>query len=360
MTTFNFTDTTLPCGQRDVTIVAPQALALMNNHFVHEQSRAMASRLMMESPGDVAAQVQRAFQLSLGRPATADEVQFSSQYVNEQAELIEQNEAPSQTPDKTLTVKDALTLWLDASQRVTADDDGRVMLWGDSSGSGLDGSLPIDAAQGNPVDRPHLITDAINGKPALRFDGKSDHLKLTAAPFWKQNLTMIAVAIDRDTGNVHREIISNWNSKGRSTTSFFLGLTGESRVRFSDAFAFAGSIKDKQGPFILSAINGADRAVTYQNLTELASGAPLAERVLAGPYVIGTQGNINGEYWNGDIAEIIAYDRAITDEELESIIGYLAKKYQIDTTSAQADPMRLALASLCHALFNLNEFIYID
>ena len=251
-------------------------------------------------------------------------------------------------------------MWLDASARVQVDDDGGVILWGDSSGSSANGALPIDAAQGNPVDRPLLVKDAINGKPALRFDGKSDHLKLTAAPFWNQDATIIVVGTDRDANQGHREIISNWNSRGRSTTSLFLGLTAESRVRFSDAFGSAGSLSEKQHPFNLTAYNSSDRAIVYQNLTEIAKAAPLAKRTLEGPYVIGTQGNINGEYWNGDLAEIIAYDRAISEEELESIVGYLAYKYQIDSSRNAADPSRLALASLCHTLFNLNEFIYID
>ncbi|MFO0907386.1 MAG: PSD1 and planctomycete cytochrome C domain-containing protein [Isosphaeraceae bacterium] len=39
LTAFDFPDTTLPCGQRDTTLVAPQALALLNNALVHEQSQ---------------------------------------------------------------------------------------------------------------------------------------------------------------------------------------------------------------------------------------------------------------------------------------------------------------------------------
>ena len=42
MTTFDFCDTTASCAKRDVTTVAPQALALLNNHFVHGQSASMA------------------------------------------------------------------------------------------------------------------------------------------------------------------------------------------------------------------------------------------------------------------------------------------------------------------------------
>ena len=46
MTTFDFGDTTLPCGQRPVSTVAPQALALLNNAFSHERSAALAARIL--------------------------------------------------------------------------------------------------------------------------------------------------------------------------------------------------------------------------------------------------------------------------------------------------------------------------
>ena len=45
MTVFDCCDTTTPAGKRDVTIVAPQALTLMNNATILEESRAIAGRL---------------------------------------------------------------------------------------------------------------------------------------------------------------------------------------------------------------------------------------------------------------------------------------------------------------------------
>ena len=49
MTAFDFSDTTASCGQRDVTTVAPQALALLNNHFTHSQSEALANRITKQT-----------------------------------------------------------------------------------------------------------------------------------------------------------------------------------------------------------------------------------------------------------------------------------------------------------------------
>src|SRR6185369_2528828 len=57
LTTFDFCDTTQPCGQRDINVVAPQALALLNNEFTHQASQKLAERLLhggkKESPWNI-------------------------------------------------------------------------------------------------------------------------------------------------------------------------------------------------------------------------------------------------------------------------------------------------------------------
>ena len=44
MTAFDFPNSEKPCGRRDVTTVAPQALAMLNNQFVHDRSERLANR----------------------------------------------------------------------------------------------------------------------------------------------------------------------------------------------------------------------------------------------------------------------------------------------------------------------------
>jgi mono/diheme cytochrome c family protein len=65
LTTFDLPDTTLPSCRRDVTTVPTQALALLNNPFVHTQSAALARRV--GTTVGKAEQVTRAWQLALGR-----------------------------------------------------------------------------------------------------------------------------------------------------------------------------------------------------------------------------------------------------------------------------------------------------
>jgi hypothetical protein len=73
LTTFDFPDTTLPCCQRDVTTVAPQALALLNNPFVHAQSEGLARRVA-ELAADRMGQVTAAWRIALGREPRTLEV----------------------------------------------------------------------------------------------------------------------------------------------------------------------------------------------------------------------------------------------------------------------------------------------
>jgi len=96
LTTFDQADTTLPCGQRDVTTVAPQALALLNNDFVHEQSRAVAA--LLEHWSDDAERIDAAWRLTLGRSPTSSEREAALRHVREQEARFAHLPSPPQSP----------------------------------------------------------------------------------------------------------------------------------------------------------------------------------------------------------------------------------------------------------------------
>ena len=86
----------------------------------------------------------------------------------------------------------------------------------------------------------------------------------------------------------------------------------------------------------------------------------LSTRNLATAFVLGQQGNINGEYWIGDVAEIQVYNQALTNRQLEHVSNALAARYDLPRHVPTRDPDQLALESLCHVLLNSNEFVYVD
>lgn len=81
MTTFDFVDTTLPCPKRDVTIAAPQALALFNNEFAHERSTALARRVTDMAGSERIKCIHTVWQLALGRRPNPMEVEIAQSHL---------------------------------------------------------------------------------------------------------------------------------------------------------------------------------------------------------------------------------------------------------------------------------------
>jgi hypothetical protein len=73
-------------GQRSSTIVAPQALAMLNSAAIQECARALAKRLLGAEGATTEQAIGRGYLTAVGRPA--DEVEFSdaTAFVKQQAE----------------------------------------------------------------------------------------------------------------------------------------------------------------------------------------------------------------------------------------------------------------------------------
>jgi Protein of unknown function (DUF1553)/Protein of unknown function (DUF1549)/Planctomycete cytochrome C len=82
MTAFDVCDSASPTGRRDVTIVAPQALALMNNQWVNEQSTAFAERVLAGAESDED-RVRLAWRLALSRNPSEAEQQAAVRHLAE-------------------------------------------------------------------------------------------------------------------------------------------------------------------------------------------------------------------------------------------------------------------------------------
>ncbi|MGE0607835.1 MAG: DUF1553 domain-containing protein [Pirellulales bacterium] len=71
---FDFAEQGMVTGARDTTTVAPQALYLLNDSFVVDQSRALAWRLVGDDEMDDGGRVDQAYQLALSRQPTKHEM----------------------------------------------------------------------------------------------------------------------------------------------------------------------------------------------------------------------------------------------------------------------------------------------
>jgi hypothetical protein len=87
-------------------------------------------------------------------------------------------------------------LWLDARQITGLVDGVPVASWSDAS------PALRTATQSTPSSRPIYRTNAINGRPALRFDGIDDYLTVAATLVpGSQNRTLLVVARPDVIGN---------------------------------------------------------------------------------------------------------------------------------------------------------------
>ncbi len=364
MTTFDMCDSTMSCGQRDVTIVAPQALTLLNNEFVHKRAAAIAMACVKNEEPISDSNVRQVWEMILGRQPSEDELELAKRHVGTVLQRTPEakNSSGRLKSSGETTVEKLLqtaTLHLDASSGVQTDRDGKVRRW-------LDKNLAMNhASQTMNEHQPLFVKEAINGLPAVRFDGASDFLNVSGSLVDGDDSTVFAIVTDHAPDG-HREIISNWSGRdNNSGTSYFVGMTNRNGIRFSDALSGVGEIQNRQEPFLITATNGGHGvAIFQQHRSVFQQENPIPSRRLDTPWVIGQQGNINGEYWKGDIACLFVFNEQLSPENRTLIQDYLIDRYQlpslIEPVAHSITPAQLAIASLSVVLFNSNEFAYVD
>lgn len=94
---FDFANPSMVTGRRDVSIVAPQALFMMNHPFVRTQAGLTAERLLSESQLTTVNRIDHAYLLILGRNATEAEISLSQQFLKSVTDTTEKGEVDAWT-----------------------------------------------------------------------------------------------------------------------------------------------------------------------------------------------------------------------------------------------------------------------
>jgi hypothetical protein len=225
-----------------------------------------------------------------------------------------------------------LRLWLRADKGVT-EAGGAVSAWNDQSGNF---NNPI---QTDPARRPVLVDNVLNGEPVLRFDGLDDSLVAPSSPTVAitGDITTFFVVNFVDFDTFRAVWAKTQNNLPASTDFYTLPGTGQPRVfrgngsgsaGFSDglnslvAGTFAIVAFDQSGTTLHHYLNGQPNGDGTITAALGDTGAPLH---------IGTRGD-QFTRMKGDIAEIIIYDAALSEEERTTVFNYLGRRYGIATT----------------------------
>ena len=215
-----------------------------------------------------------------------------------------------------------LIIWLRADSGVTFDiPTSRISLWDDKSGQGN------NVAQSIVADQPlRYGYGGINDKAYIGFDSPSDTFISSANSPIRSDFTIFEVSkID--------SIVSKVLNYERAGTSINLGLNtlGEYFVTISDGLATL-STKITQNLVGSNHIAVVRKDLKRADLKYYDSSNSLSNSITNLGFNDSTTFDQNpfniGDY-NSDVSEVIVYNRALSDSEIDNIKGYLNLKYKI-------------------------------
>jgi hypothetical protein len=212
---------------------------------------------------------------------------------------------------------DDMLLWLDANDISSIlHDSNLVSEWKDKSGNGNNATQTVSA------NKPSTGTSEINGLNTLKFDGSTDFLNVTS--FSGTPSIYLLISVNGTSGN--RRILSqgghlNANGlgfflrvKNNNIESTFAGTTLNTPISSSTAYIISLDWSTKMW------LNGT--LVGSKNQEQLTSTNILN---------ISSFGNGTGEFYDGNIGEIILIYSLSTSNERQVIEGYLAHKWGLST-----------------------------
>jgi outer membrane protein OmpA-like peptidoglycan-associated protein len=252
-------------------------------------------------------------------------------------------------------------MWLDASD---PDADGRTSnnpadnanfsVWRDKSGHGRNA-----LTSGGFSDAQFRRTRGINSLPTIRFNRSSDGFgsqlrvpnldirartrpDVTVFAVYRADLTnrqllgypfnlgvwgtdngdwdRFAIALHFDFGDHQHDGVVGLGVENGGATVAGAGIDKVARIMTVKYNGNVNRAGVNRGPVNGSAVYFDGRVVTKFTDDTDASNAQTS-------FVIGADGD--NSFFNGDISEVIVYDKALTDDEIKDVSGYLASKYTI-------------------------------
>jgi hypothetical protein len=218
-----------------------------------------------------------------------------------------------------------LELWLRGDYGVTADASGKVTSWA------VEGS-PLKGGVKDPTESPSLVAAAINGKPAVRFDGEHNVLEvpmnigavaspeLTVISLWSSataEKSPLRKLYGSDDGGYDRAAGIDDRAADGSNYTVFAGNGGVAGI-----FTFAANTPE------LTIENYANKKLnTWVNGAAAKANIDAEYGQMLDTFFIGSTGRVYHEQWKGDLAEMFVYKRSLTDDERKKVEDYLAGKY---------------------------------
>jgi anti-sigma factor RsiW len=252
-------------------------------------------------------------------------------------------------------IPDRLALWLAADLGVMTDAAHKVVSWQDILYG--DNRSAEDATQNDERARPTLVADALNGRPAVRFDGQSDYLLTTPLETTDDQTVLFVCQFSPSAYDKSRQWggqILNYDGPPSRYLSNTLepGVLQIGEPLLAEEFrptlltgqvfaGFVGSATVESGRVDAQPI-GANvpvvvayeydysrgRAMLSINGRSYGEARAFAPQGITSRKIIGRHA-WKQNFFRGDLAELLIYNKALSSQELADTTAYLADKYSI-------------------------------
>ncbi|MFC1771068.1 LamG-like jellyroll fold domain-containing protein, partial [Candidatus Margulisiibacteriota bacterium] len=249
-----------------------------------------------------------------------------------------------------------LALWVAADDRgaVSVTDNNKVRNMIDKSGSG------VNMFQDTSSYRPLYQLNSQNNKAALRFDAVDDNLIGGANYIYSDSDGLCIFAVHKsDPEKSGTSYVYDFGSRAGqgygfkfcttlidayTPTDFGGGLSSDATTSYSSDKFYVTAFNIKFNDIQKFYVNQEEKlSVSIPGLNQI-TAAELYEaptrQFNQGPVCIGSQSkeaNDSARFFDGEIAEVIVFTRALTKAEKETIEEYLASKWDVDDDTADTE-----------------------
>ena len=233
-----------------------------------------------------------------------------------------------QIPDK------GLSLWLKADKGVKVSEN-KVLSWNDQSGNNYH-------ALTRTTDYPQFIPHALHGLPAIRFNGSNNGMETPSFVSFpdKRGVIFMVVKINgrsNTSGVGVGNLVSTFHGKGTiwqfcaspDKYSYFDGKGAEGFPISASTPTEWSMVTIMRSDDTIMKIYGGGR---YEKSFSVSNNQPDFNtlKIAYNGRLGGTATDSIPEVLNGEIAEIIIYNRALKASELSTVHNYLAEKYGLE------------------------------
>ncbi len=216
-----------------------------------------------------------------------------------------------------------LKLWLKADAGITLNG-ANVSNWNDQSGN------VFNSIQISTVLQPTYLNNVLNGKPSIHFNGSQMLNGVTIPSISTSSMSLFIVASGMPMSDIYNVLFDigpyapggMWLSKKNNDFTIYsnnaIYSTSNGKLLNTGFSPIIFEYKKNSGVICESFLN--------TNLNGSSSGSSFVGAFVNGPYNIGGDPTYSG-MWNGDVFEIIVFDRFISPSEEDSINNYLIQKY---------------------------------